>query len=69
VLLGLVAESREQHTRGCLLLSANMERAVDDEEIARLLEDKQERLNRFLPIRCAAGSAATSFVPELMRVR
>ena len=41
VLLGLVAESREQHERGCLLLSANMERAVDDEEIARFLEDNQ----------------------------
>ena len=41
VLLGLVAESREQHARGCLLLSANMERAVDDEEIARFLEDNQ----------------------------
>jgi TetR/AcrR family transcriptional repressor of nem operon len=41
VLLGLVAESREQHVRGCLLLSANLERAVDDEEIARFLEDNQ----------------------------
>src|SRR5580658_4714140 len=41
VLLGLVAESREEHARGCLLLSANMERAVDDEEIARFLEDNQ----------------------------
>src|SRR6202451_2606542 len=41
VLLGLVAESREQHARGCLLLSANMESAVDDEEIARFLEDNQ----------------------------
>jgi TetR/AcrR family transcriptional repressor of nem operon len=41
VLLGLVAETREQHERGCLLLSANMERAVDDEEIARFLEDNQ----------------------------
>src|SRR5258707_2259942 len=34
VLLGLVAESPEQHARGCLLLSAKMERA-DDEEIYR----------------------------------
>ncbi|HEX4229601.1 MAG TPA: TetR/AcrR family transcriptional regulator [Bryobacteraceae bacterium] len=41
VLLGLVAESREEHARGCLLLSANMERAVDDAEIARFLEDNQ----------------------------
>jgi len=41
ILLGLVAESREQHARGCLLLSANMERAVDDEEIATFLTDNQ----------------------------
>src|SRR6202162_6132370 len=41
ILLGLVAESREQHARGCLLLSANMERAMEDEEIARFLEDNQ----------------------------
>jgi TetR/AcrR family transcriptional repressor of nem operon len=41
ILLGLVAESREQHARGCLLLSANMDRAVDDEEIARFLQDNQ----------------------------
>src|SRR5271170_3031310 len=41
ILLGLVAESREQHARGCLLLSANMQRAVDDEEIAIFLTDNQ----------------------------
>jgi TetR/AcrR family transcriptional repressor of nem operon len=41
ILLGLVAESREQHARGCLLLSANMERAADDEEIATFLMDNQ----------------------------
>ena len=41
VVLGLVAETREQHARGCLLLSANMERAVDDGEVARFLEDNQ----------------------------
>jgi TetR/AcrR family transcriptional regulator, transcriptional repressor for nem operon len=44
ILLGLVAESREQHARGCLLLSANMERAVDDEEIARFLVENQEEV-------------------------
>jgi TetR/AcrR family transcriptional repressor of nem operon len=41
IFLGMVAESREQHARGCLLLSANMERAVDDEEIAKFLEENQ----------------------------
>src|SRR6202167_2929143 len=41
VLLGLVAETREQHARGCLVRSANMERAVDDQEIATFLADNQ----------------------------
>jgi TetR/AcrR family transcriptional repressor of nem operon len=41
IFIGMVAESREQHARGCLLLSANMERAVDDEEIAKFLEENQ----------------------------
>jgi TetR/AcrR family transcriptional repressor of nem operon len=41
LLLGLAAESREQHERGCLLLSANLERAVDDDEIAEFLQDNQ----------------------------
>ncbi len=38
---GLIAESREKHERGCLLLSANMERAVGDREIAEFLRDNQ----------------------------
>ena len=37
----LIAESKEQHARGCLLLSANMERVVDDLEIAKFLQDNQ----------------------------
>jgi TetR/AcrR family transcriptional repressor of nem operon len=41
ILLGLVAESGEQHARGCLLLSANMGRAIDDEEIATFLKENQ----------------------------
>jgi TetR/AcrR family transcriptional regulator, transcriptional repressor for nem operon len=48
ILLGLVAESREQHARGCLLLSANMERAVDDEEIAAFLTDNQAEVESIL---------------------
>src|SRR6267142_3662989 len=60
VLLGLVAESREQHARGCLLLSANMERAVDDEEIARFLEDNQAEVESILSMRCAVGSKAAN---------
>src|SRR5258707_12603944 len=38
---GLIAESREKHERGCLLLSPNMERAVGDRGIAEFLRDNQ----------------------------
>ena len=41
ILRGLIAETREQHERGCLLLSANMERAVDDQEIAQFLQENE----------------------------
>jgi TetR/AcrR family transcriptional repressor of nem operon len=41
VLFGLSAESRAQHARGCLLLSANMERAAGDSVITDLLRRNQ----------------------------
>jgi TetR/AcrR family transcriptional repressor of nem operon len=82
VLLGLVAESREQHARGCLLLSANLERTVDDEEIARFLEDNQaevesifaEALRRGqrggeLSNEAEAGALAKFFVATIQGIR
>src|SRR5580700_1332347 len=82
ILLGLVAESREQHARGCLLLSANMERAIDDEEIARFLEDNQaevesifaEALRRGqrggeLPNGSEVGALAKFFVATIQGMR
>jgi TetR/AcrR family transcriptional repressor of nem operon len=41
LLFGLVSETREQHERGCLLLSANLERDTDDSVIAEFLRDNQ----------------------------
>jgi TetR/AcrR family transcriptional regulator, transcriptional repressor for nem operon len=41
LLFGLSAESRAQHARGCLLLSANMERAAGDVVIADFLRRNQ----------------------------
>jgi hypothetical protein len=50
---------------GCLLLSANMELVVDDEEIARILEDNQApRLNPFFPRRCVPEQRAGEFPTE-----
>ncbi len=44
LLLGLSAESRAQHARGCLLLSANMERDTGDAVVAGFLRDNQARV-------------------------
>jgi TetR/AcrR family transcriptional regulator, transcriptional repressor for nem operon len=41
ILLGISDESREEHERGCLLLSANMERDAKDKIIAEFLLDNQ----------------------------
>jgi TetR/AcrR family transcriptional repressor of nem operon len=41
LLYGLSAESRAQHARGCLLLSANMERAAGDSVISDFLRRNQ----------------------------
>jgi TetR/AcrR family transcriptional regulator, transcriptional repressor for nem operon len=41
ILLGISHETQEEHQRGCLLLSANMERETKDKEIAQFLLDNQ----------------------------
>ena len=43
ILLGISRESRVEHERGCLLLSANMERDARDKVIAEFLLDNQLR--------------------------
>ena len=44
LLFGLSAESRAQHARGCLLLSANMERAAGDSVITDFLRRNQAEI-------------------------
>ena len=41
LLFGIVNESRADHQQGCLLLSANLERNLDDKQIARLVKTNQ----------------------------
>jgi len=41
LLFGISSETREQHERGCLLLSANLERDTGDAQIAQLLRENQ----------------------------
>jgi TetR/AcrR family transcriptional regulator, transcriptional repressor for nem operon len=44
LLYGLAGETPEQHERGCLLLSANMQRDVKDAVLTDFLRDNQERV-------------------------
>ena len=44
LLYGLAAETREQHERGCLLLSANLQRDAKDAVLRDLLRDNQARV-------------------------
>jgi len=46
LLLGLSAESEEQHARGCLLLSANLERETNDVVIAQFLLENQAAVEK-----------------------
>jgi len=44
LLSGLAAETREQHERGCLLLSANLQRDPKDAVVRDFLRDNQARV-------------------------
>jgi TetR/AcrR family transcriptional repressor of nem operon len=44
LLFGIVKESRADHEKGCLLLSANLERDLRDERIATLVKTNQEQV-------------------------
>ena len=44
LLYGMAAETREQHERGCLLLSANLQRNPQDAVIRDFLQDNQARV-------------------------
>ena len=44
LLLGIAAESKAAHLRGCLLLSANLEREVSDKTISDLLKQNQTQV-------------------------
>ncbi len=41
MLFGIVNESRADHERGCLLLAANLERNVDDRDVAHIVRTNQ----------------------------
>ena len=57
LLLGLSAESEEQHARGCLLLSANLERDTSDRVIAAFLRDNQASVEQIFATAIAQGQS------------
>jgi len=57
LLLGLSAESEEQHARGCLLLSANLERETGDAAIAKFLRENQAAVEKILADAITQGQA------------
>jgi TetR/AcrR family transcriptional repressor of nem operon len=42
----IIRESKAQHERGCLLMNANLSRAVDDVEVKKFLRDNQKDVER-----------------------
>ena len=46
LLYGLASETREQHERGCLLLSANLQRDTKDAVVRDLLRDNQATVEK-----------------------
>jgi TetR/AcrR family transcriptional regulator, transcriptional repressor for nem operon len=62
ILFGISSESREEHQRGCLLLSANMERDAKDKVIAEFLMDNQRKTEMIFikALRCAQASGGVS---------
>jgi TetR/AcrR family transcriptional regulator, transcriptional repressor for nem operon len=64
LLLGLCTEGRSSLQRGCLLLSANLERNSDDKEIAQLLRDNQLTLERMFTQAFEAAKARGELRPS-----
>jgi TetR/AcrR family transcriptional regulator, transcriptional repressor for nem operon len=82
LLNGLAAETREQHERGCLLLSANLQRDTRDVVIRDFLRDNQARVEAIfvealeraqkqgeLPAKEDPGALARFFVATIQGMR
>jgi len=57
LLVGLSAESEAQHARGCLLLSANLERETGDAVIAQFLRENQAAVEKIFADAISQGQA------------
>jgi TetR/AcrR family transcriptional repressor of nem operon len=57
LLFGLSRESRDEHERGCLLLSANLELSSTDQEVATLLRQNQKTVEGIFAAALKRGQA------------
>jgi TetR/AcrR family transcriptional repressor of nem operon len=55
ILHGICDESRADHERGCLLLSANLERNLDDKDVATLVRRNQSEVEHIFETALRAG--------------
>jgi len=58
ILYGICRESRAEHERGCLLLSANLERDLSDRKIAALVRSNQLQCEAIFAAALRAAQAA-----------
>jgi TetR/AcrR family transcriptional repressor of nem operon len=65
LLFNIAAETREQHERGCLLLSANLERDTRDAVLADFLRDNKARVEGILAEAIRRGQARGELSPTL----
>lgn len=64
ILFGICSESRADHERGCLLLSANLERRADDKDIAALVRRNQTEVEVIFEEALRAGQQKGHLGPD-----
>jgi TetR/AcrR family transcriptional regulator, transcriptional repressor for nem operon len=63
LLMGICKESRVDHERGCLLLSANLERNVADKDVAALVRKNQAEVEAIFEEALRAAQRTGSLAP------
>ena len=64
LLYGICRESRADHERGCLLLSANLERDLDDKAIATLVRKNQAKCEAIFEDALRTGQRTGEIAPD-----
>jgi TetR/AcrR family transcriptional regulator, transcriptional repressor for nem operon len=64
ILHGICDESRADHERGCLLLSANLERNLDDKDVATLVRRNQSEVEAIFETALRSGQRRGELGPD-----